>query len=63
MTDTIGLLVVALLTAASMQDREGGRLVLQESRAKIPSLVQVWADGAYAGKLVGTARDLLGITL
>lgn len=62
-TDTTGLLVAVLVTAASLQDRDGGRLVLERSGAKMPSLVRVWADGGYAGKLVETVRDLLGITL
>ena len=30
--DTIGLLVVVLVTAASLQDRDGGRLVLARAR-------------------------------
>src|SRR3954471_2253789 len=62
-TDTIGLLVVVLVTAASLQDRDGGRLVLEKARAKMPSIGQVWADGGYAGTLVQSARTLLGITL
>ncbi|NSX38862.1 transposase [Pseudarthrobacter oxydans] len=62
-TDTTGLLVAVLVTAASLQDRDGGRPVLERSGAKMPSLVRVWADGGHAGKLVETVRDLLGITL
>ncbi|MCG2624976.1 IS5 family transposase [Arthrobacter sp. I2-34] len=62
-TDTIGLLVVVLVTAASLQDRDGARPVLEKARAKMPSIVQVWADGGYAGKLVESVRALLGISL
>lgn len=61
--DTIGLLVVVLVTAASLQDRDGGRLVLNRARMKMPSIVLVWADGGYAGKCVEYARRWLRITL
>ena len=59
----MGLLVLVLATAASLQDRDGGRLAVESAHGKVPSLVRVWADGGYAGKLVQAARDLLGITL
>lgn len=49
-TDTLGLLVVVLVTAASVQDRDGGRLVLNRARMAMPSIVLVWADGGYAGQ-------------
>lgn len=61
--DTIGLLVVVLVTAASVQDRDGGRLVLDRARMKMPSIVLVWADGGYAGRCVEFARRVLRITL
>lgn len=61
--DTIGLLVVVLVTAASVQDRDGGRLVLNRARMKMPSIVLVWADGGYAGRCVQFARRWLQITL
>ena len=61
--DTIGLVVVVLVTAASVQDRGGGRLVLNRARMKMPSIVLVWADGGYAGKCVEFARRWLRITV
>lgn len=61
--DTIGLLVVVLVTAASLQDRDGGRLVLDRARMKMPSIALVWADGGYAGRCVEFARRWLRITL
>lgn len=61
--DTIGLLVVVLVTAASVQDRDGGRLALDKARMAMPSIVLVWADGGYAGRCVEFARRLLRITL
>lgn len=35
-TDTLGLLIVALVTTAGLQDRDGGRLVLTRARTKKP---------------------------
>jgi transposase len=61
--DTLGLLVVVLVTAASLQDRDGGRLVLSRARIAMPSIVLVWADGGYAGRLVAFARQFLRMTL
>ena len=61
--DTLGLLVVVLVTAASMQDRDGGRLVLARARMLMPSIVLVWADGGYAGRCVAFVRQFLRITL
>ena len=51
-TDTLGVLVVVLVTAGSVQDRDGGRRVLARAKTVMPSMVVVWADGGYAGKLV-----------
>jgi transposase len=61
--DTIGLLVAVLVTAASLQDRDGGRLVLDKARMKMPSITLVWADGGYAGRCVEFARRVLRIVL
>ena len=63
MVDTIGLLVVVLVTAASLQDRDGGRLVLDKAWMKMPSIALVWADGGYAGRCVEFARRMPRITL
>jgi transposase len=62
-TDTLGLLVVVLVTTAGLQDRDGGRLVLDRARMRMPSIVLVWADGGYAGKLVGFAKQYLRIVV
>ncbi|MGH3934931.1 MAG: hypothetical protein ACRDS1_08155 [Pseudonocardiaceae bacterium] len=43
--------VVVLVTTASMQDRDGRRLVLARARMAMPSIALGWADGGYAGYL------------
>lgn len=62
-TDTLGLLIVVLVTSAALQDRDGGRLVLARARMKMPSIVLVWADGGYAGKLLAFAQHRLRIVV
>ncbi|GAA4763869.1 hypothetical protein GCM10025784_09030 [Citricoccus nitrophenolicus] len=47
--------MVVLVTTAALQDREGGRLVLDRARVATPSIVLVWANGGYAGMLVAFA--------
>ncbi|WP_330838413.1 IS5 family transposase [Actinophytocola sp.] len=61
--DTLGLLLVVMVTAASVQDRDGGRRLLDRLRFAMPSVALVWADGSYAGQLVGWARRVLRVTL
>ncbi len=62
-TDTLGLLVVVLVTAASVQDRDGGRGVLARAKMAMPSITLVWADGGYAGKLVAWIQHHCRIVL
>ena len=50
--DTLGLLLMVLVHAADIQDRDGAKLVLAKMRGRFPRLRLIWADGGYAGKLV-----------
>lgn len=59
--DTFGLLLVVLVTAASVQDRDGGRRAMLICRQAHPTIRLVWADGGYAGKLVAWARTVLDV--
>ena len=61
--DTLGLLLVVLVTSASGQDRDGGARVLDRLRFRMPSVAVVWADGGYAGRLVAYARQRLRVTV
>ena len=44
-TDTLGLLLVVVVTAASVQDRDGGRSVLKRLHQQLPGVRHLWADG------------------
>lgn len=61
--DTIGLLLLVMVTTASVQDREGARPVLDAMSAAYPAVSLVWADGGYAGKLVQWAKTAARIVL
>jgi transposase len=51
-TDTLGLLLVLLVTAASVADSVGGRQVLDQLRTRQPDVVKAWADGGYNVEVV-----------
>jgi transposase len=61
--DTTGLLLVVLVTAASVQDRDAARLLLWTLRTCFPTIKKIWADGGYSGELVGWAATTVGITV
>jgi transposase len=49
LTDTLGLLVAAVVHTADIQDRDGAPDVLTSIRASFPWLRHVFADSGYAG--------------
>ena len=57
-TDTLGLLLVVLVTAASVQDTTGGRDVVSELAARHPGVVTAWAGSGYQRSVIelGAAR-------
>lgn len=52
LVDTLGLLLFVVVHVASVQDRDGAKLVLRACRDRLPRLQLVWADGGYAGQLI-----------
>jgi putative transposase len=46
------LILAVVVTAASVQDRDGAKQVLAVLRHKFSRRRRIWADGAYAGALV-----------
>jgi putative transposase len=45
------LLLTVVVTAASVQDRDGAKSVLEVLRHRFTRVRLIWADGAYAGDL------------
>ncbi|HEV7975279.1 IS5 family transposase [Amycolatopsis sp.] len=63
-TDSQGLLLVVLVTAANNQDRTAARLLLAALHAVQHGVTWVWADGGYTSKaLVDWAKETLRLTL
>jgi putative transposase len=50
--DTLGLILMVVVHAADVQDRDGAKLLFRKLRGLYPRLKRIWADGGYAGKLV-----------
>ena len=59
-TDTGGLLVGAVVHAASIQDRDGAPAVLDSIRSAFPWSRHVFADGGHAGPKLADALTKLG---
>ena len=52
LVDTMGLLLMVLVHAASIQDRDGAKSLLVKAKQCFSRLRLIWADAAYSGKLV-----------
>jgi putative transposase len=55
--DTNGLIIRAVVLAASIQDRDGAQDVCLVAQPVCPRLEQIWADQAYGGHLVTWVRE------
>ncbi|WSY64544.1 IS5 family transposase [Nocardia sp. NBC_00881] len=62
-TDTLGLLLAVVVTAASTQDRDGAQPLLAAVRAKFSTITLTWADAGHSGRLVRWARQVLNLTV
>jgi transposase len=61
-TDTLGLLLVVVVLTAGVQDRDGAKPVLLDTRLRT-RVRFVFADGAFAGRLLDWAHTILATTL
>jgi transposase len=61
--DSLGLLLAVVVTAASVQDRDGACRLLGLLRERFSTISLVWADGGYAGRLVSWAYQVLALTV
>ena len=63
LVDTLGLLMKVVVTAGSVQDRDGAKRLLEDlSTAEdlIQRLELIWADGGYRGALVDWVEETFG---
>jgi putative transposase len=56
-TDTLGLMLFAVIHAANIQDRDGAPEVLKATRYRFPWLRHVFADAGYAGEKLRAALN------
>jgi putative transposase len=52
LVDTLGLLIMVLVSSAALPDRDGATQVFAATAGRLPRLKRVWADQSYAGMLV-----------
>jgi len=57
------LVLAVVVHEASIQDRDGAKLVMQRIKGKFPRLALIWADGGYAGQLIEWVREFAAWTL
>ena len=60
LVDTRGLIVALVVHPADLQDRDGGRLVIQQLGTRFRRLQLIFADGGYAGRFVDWTRGWYG---
>ena len=61
--DTLGLLLVVMVTAADVGDRTAAQVLLAQVAAAHHRLALVWADGGYTGSLVEHSLAVLDVVL
>ncbi|MGW3661514.1 IS5 family transposase [Streptomyces sp. NPDC005151] len=62
-TDCLGLILMVMVTAANVTDRQAARVMLPQLAARYRKIRLVWADGGYTGRLVDWAKDKLRLAL
>ena len=64
LVDTLGLLLVVVVTAASVQERDGAKLIFQAFTGSCKKIRRIWVDGGYRGpKLVEWVAQRFPIVL
>ncbi len=51
-TDTLGLILVLLITAGSVHDTVGGRGMVNQIAARHPAITKIWVDGTYQRSVI-----------
>ena len=61
--DTLGLILAVVIQSASVQDRDGAVSVIDKLVENWRKVIKIFADGGYAGKLIGKVKDKFKIEL
>ena len=59
----MGLILMIVVHAASVQDPAGAKLVLAKAKDRLPRLKLIWADGIYTGTLIEWVKTVCGWVL
>lgn len=59
----MGFVVGLVVHSATIQDRDGAKILLQKIRHQFPELEKMFADGAYGGKLEKWVEAYMQCTL
>ncbi len=52
LVDTLGLVLMVMVTSAAVQDRDGAYLLLKRLPGACKKLRKIWVDGIYRGELI-----------
>lgn len=63
LVDTLGLLLMVIVTSASVADRDGAVQLFDATDGTVPRLKRVWADQSYAGMLVEWVHQFFAFVL
>jgi putative transposase len=63
LVDTMGLVILVVVTAASLSDPQGAKLLFARLRGAGKKLRRIWVDGTYRGKLVEWVMERCRIVL
>ena len=63
LVDTLGLVLAVVVTAASVQDRDGAWWLLGRLPGSCKKLRKIWLDGGYAGRLVDWVAERFAFCL
>lgn len=61
--DTLGLILAVVIQSASVQDRDGAESVIDKLVENWKRIIKIFADGGYAGKLIGKVKSKFKIEL
>ena len=64
LVDTLGLILVVVVTAASVQERDGAKLIFKAFTGSCKKIRRIWVDGGYRGpKLIEWVAQRFPIVL
>jgi len=60
LVDTLGLVLLVVVLAANVQDRDGATVRVERVQGRFPRLQLIWADGSDTGPLIAWVKERTG---